>query len=93
MATISKTEEDLRTAICDKAEDGVNTAYSIGNDEGTKTALSPAEDDNNLKTQPIATEPLRQTQIVSDTLGFALTQDGTVVRFDPSGAAAPASWH
>jgi len=50
MATISKTEEDLRTAICDKAEDGVNTAYSVDNDEGTKTALSPAEDDNNLKT-------------------------------------------
>jgi subtilisin-like proprotein convertase family protein len=44
-------------------------------------------DDTRITTRPIAPGPVSQTETVSSTLGFALTPQGSIYRFDPSGGS------
>jgi hypothetical protein len=44
-------------------------------------------DDPGLTTTPVAVAPLRQTQVVSPTVAFALTQQGTLLQFNPTTGA------
>jgi hypothetical protein len=44
-------------------------------------------DDPGLTTTPVAQVPLRQTQIVSPTVAFALTQEGALLGFNPTTGA------